>query len=53
MIVAAALYTLLPDTLQLGPRLLVPTLEALLLVALLVTNPRRLTRETRLSRAPP
>ena len=51
VIVAAALYTILPDALQLGPRLLVPAVEALLLVALLVTNPRRLTRETRLSRA--
>jgi hypothetical protein len=51
VIVAAALYTLLPDALQLGPRLLVPTLEALLLVALLITNPRRLTRETWFSRA--
>jgi hypothetical protein len=51
VIVAAALYTLLPDALQLGPRLLVPIIEALLLAALLITNPRRLTRETRFSRA--
>jgi hypothetical protein len=50
VIVAAGLYTLLPDPLHLGPRLLVPALEALLLVALLITNPRRLTRETRFSR---
>lgn len=51
VIVAAALYTLLPDPLHLGPRLLVPVIEALLLVALLITNPRRMTRETRFSRA--
>jgi hypothetical protein len=51
VVVAAALYTVLPDSLQLGPRLLVPALEALLLIALLITNPRRMTRETRLSRA--
>ena len=50
VIVAAALYTLLPDTLRLGPRLVVPALEAVLLVALLVTNPRRNTQETRTSR---
>ncbi len=51
VIVAATLYPVLPDPLQLGPRLLVPALEALLLIALLVTNPRRMTREIRLSRA--
>jgi hypothetical protein len=50
VIAAAALYTLLPDPLWLGPRFLIPAVEALLLVALIVTNPRRLTRETRLSR---
>jgi hypothetical protein len=50
-VVAAVLYALLPDRLLLGPRLLIPALEAVLLVAVLVTNPRRLTRQTRLSRA--
>ena len=50
VVVAAALYTLLPDALHVGPRLLVPAVEAVLLVALVVTNPRRLTRQTRLSR---
>ena len=50
IVAAAALYTQLPDALRLGPRLLVPAVEALLLVALMVTNPRRLTRETRFSR---
>lgn len=48
---AATLYTVLPDALRLGPRLLVPIIEVLLLAALLVTNPRRITRETRFSRA--
>jgi len=50
-VVAGALYTLLPDTLRPGPRVLVPALEAVLLIALLITNPRRMTRETRTSRA--
>jgi hypothetical protein len=50
VVVAAALYTLLPDDLQFAPRLVVPTVEALLLAALMVTNPYRLTRQTRLSR---
>jgi hypothetical protein len=50
IVVAAVLYALLPDRLLLGPRLLIPVLEAVLLVAVLVTNPRRLTKQTRLSR---
>jgi uncharacterized membrane protein len=50
-VVAAVLYALLPDRLLVGPRLLIPALEAVLLVAVLVTNPRRLTKQTRLSRA--
>ena len=50
VVIAGALYTLLPDTLRLGPRLAVPALEAALLIALLVTNPRRNTQETRTSR---
>jgi hypothetical protein len=49
-VAAIALYSLLPDTLILGPRYVVPALEVLLLVALFVVNPRRLTRETRWSR---
>jgi hypothetical protein len=51
VIAAACLYALLPDALRVGPRVLVPAVEALLLVSLLVTNPKRLTRETRWSRA--
>jgi hypothetical protein len=50
LVVAGTLYALLPESLLLGPRLLIPVLEAVLLVAVVSTNPRRLTRETRLSR---
>lgn len=50
VVVAAALYALLPERLLLGPRLLIPVLEAVLLVAVLVVRPRQLTAETRLSR---
>ena len=50
VIIAAALYTLLPDPIRLGPRLVVPAVEVVLLVALLITNPRRNTQETRTSR---
>jgi len=48
---AIALYALLPQSLLIGPRFLIPALEAALLVAVVLTNPRRVTRETRLSRA--
>ena len=48
--VAIALYALLPESLLIGPRLLIPGLEAALLVAVIATHPRRLTHETRLSR---
>jgi hypothetical protein len=47
---AIALYALLPETLLVLPRLLIPVLGGLLLIALTVINPRRLTRETRFSR---
>jgi hypothetical protein len=50
VVVAAALYALLPEPLLLGPRLLIPVLEAALLVAVLLVRPRRLTAETRVSR---
>jgi hypothetical protein len=50
VVVAAALYALLPESLLLGPRLLIPVLEAALLVAVLLVRPRRLTAETRVSR---
>jgi hypothetical protein len=48
--VAIALYALLPGSLLFAPRFVIPGLEAVLLVALVVTNPTRMTRETRLSR---
>ncbi len=47
ILVAIALYVLLPSTLVFGPRYVVPALELVLLVPLLVGNPRRMTRETR------
>ena len=50
VLAAIALYALLPDNLLLGPRLVIPALGVLLLVALVVVNPRRLTRQTRFSR---
>jgi hypothetical protein len=48
--VAIALYALLPDDLLLGPRWIVPAVEAVLLVSLVVVNPWRMSRETRWSR---
>ena len=50
VVVAIALYVLLPNSLLIGPRWVVPVIEALLLIPLVVINPRRLTRETRWSR---
>jgi hypothetical protein len=50
ILVAGVLYGSLPDSLLIGPRLLIPALEAALLVTVVVTNPRRLTKETRFSR---
>jgi uncharacterized membrane protein len=50
VLAAIALYTLLPESLLLGPRLVIPSLGVLLLVALVAVNPKRLTRQTRLSR---
>jgi hypothetical protein len=47
ILVAIALYLLLPSALVVGPRYLVPALELVLLVPLLVGNPRRMTRESR------
>ncbi len=50
VLVAIALQSLLPSRLVLGPRLVVPALELLLLIPLVVVNPLRLTRQTRWSR---
>src|SRR3954466_11229305 len=51
VVAAIALYALLPEQLILGPRLVVPALEAVLLAALIVVNPRRMTRDNRWERA--
>ena len=50
VVVAALAYALLPDTVLFVPRLVIPAVEVALLIALLVTNPRRLVRQTRWSR---
>ncbi|GAA1976734.1 hypothetical protein GCM10009798_42420 [Nocardioides panacihumi] len=50
VVVAIVVYALLPSSVQLTNRLIIPAVELLLLVALIVTNPRRMTRETRWSR---
>lgn len=51
VMLAAVAYAVLPDGLRIGPRVAIPALEVALLCALLVTNPRRLIRQTRWSRA--
>lgn len=50
VLIAVGLQISLPNRLILGPRLLLPLLEVLLLISLIAINPVRLTRETRLSR---
>jgi hypothetical protein len=50
VVVAVVIYALLPSSLLFTNRLITPVVELLLLAALLVTNPRRLTKETRWSR---
>ena len=47
---AALAYAVLPESLLVGPRLAIPAVELVLLGALLVTNPRRMVRQTRWSR---
>ncbi|UOX92220.1 hypothetical protein MUY14_16925 [Amycolatopsis sp. FBCC-B4732] len=49
-LVAIALYLALPEQLLVAPRFVVPALEILLLVPLVAINPRRVTRQTRISR---
>jgi hypothetical protein len=51
VVVAALTYAVLPASLLVGPRFAIPAVELLLLGALLVTNPRRMVRQTRWSRA--
>jgi hypothetical protein len=48
--IAIAIYGLLPSQLVVGPRLIIPILEAVLLASLIAVNPRRRTRQTRWSR---
>ncbi|NHN57178.1 hypothetical protein G9U51_15510 [Calidifontibacter sp. DB0510] len=50
VVVAAATYALLPESLLLGPRFVIPAVELALLTALICTNPVRMTRESRWSR---
>lgn len=47
VLVAIALYALLPNKLLLEPRFVVPTLELLLFIPLIAANPRRMTRGNR------
>ncbi|HUR14255.1 MAG TPA: hypothetical protein VM097_07155 [Mycobacteriales bacterium] len=51
VLVAIGLQAALPNRLVLGPRLLVPALEVVLLLPLVAINPVRMTKETRLSRS--
>lgn len=51
VLVAIVLYAVLPEPLLLGPRFLIPGLELALLAVLIATNPLRMTRQTRWSRA--
>jgi hypothetical protein len=50
VVVAVVLYASLPNQLLVGPRFVIPILEGILLVALVATDPRRITRQTRQSR---
>lgn len=50
VVAAIALYALLPGQLILGPRLVIPALEIVLLGALVAVNPRRMTRTNRWER---
>jgi len=50
VVLALVTYALLPASVLFTGRLVIPVLEILLLVALLLTNPRRMTKESRLSR---
>jgi hypothetical protein len=51
VVAAMALYFLLPNPLIVGPRLAVPLLELTLFIPLVLANPTRMTRETRLLRS--
>jgi uncharacterized membrane protein len=51
ILIGVALYAALPSNLTVGSRFVIPGLELLLLVPVFAFNPRRLARQTRLSRA--
>ncbi len=51
IVIGVALYAALPSNLTAGSRFVIPGLELLLLVPVFAFNPRRLARQTRLSRA--
>jgi hypothetical protein len=50
-LVAIALYALLPQSILVGPRFVIPGLELLLLISLLVVNPVRMSRQNRATRS--
>jgi hypothetical protein len=47
---AILLYALLPQRLVVGPRLVIPALEFILLLLLVILNPVRMTRQNRITR---
>ncbi len=47
VVAAIILYAALPESLLLGPRMVVPILEALLFIPLVAANPHRMTRDDR------
>ncbi|WP_245603667.1 hypothetical protein [Intrasporangium oryzae] len=51
VVVAVLAYAVLPEGLLVGPRFAIPAIELALLGVLLVTNPRRMVRQTQWSRA--
>lgn len=51
VVLAGVVYALLPNSLLFAPRLVIPAVELVLLVALLFTNPRRMVRQSRWSRS--
>ncbi len=50
VLLAAVVYGLLPDSLLIGPRFVIPIIEVALLAVLIATNPRRMVRQSRWSR---
>jgi hypothetical protein len=50
VVVALVVYALLPASVQFLGRFVIPGVEVMLLIALIVANPRRITRQTQWSR---